>query len=302
MNQRQPDVATVVDREARQAAIPLVRLHLVGRFKTVAVGIDPHLRAVLPHFAAGDRDLPLVAKDLGALHLALAARVEHEFPVGADAADDRLRITLPNRLAEPARIPGIAFQAPFPSRRGLVEIEPHVDVGAVDLGAVAIWIDVGRVAEHQAVEPPGELAIGRELSQIGALQAGRDVDAPLLVDTHAREAAEPGIATGRRISHTAGIAASVDPLLHAKRVGQRRRAGEMIVDPDVLVGPVLGHEQPVVDRVVGEPRGIHDVGDLPTCEGAVGLKALDRRGIAGGCSLRLRRKVVDTLCDPEVAA
>ena len=76
----------------------------------------------------------------------------------------------------------------------------------------------------------------------------------------------------------------------------------MIVDPDVLVGPVLGHEQPVVDRVVGEPRGIHDVGDLPTCVGAVGLEALDSSGIAGGCSLCLRRKVVDTLCDPEVAA
>ena len=177
-----------------------------------------------------------------------------------------------------------------------------MDVGAVDLGAVAVWVDVGRVAEHEAVEPPGERAVGRELPQVGALQSGRDVDAPLLVDAHAREAAEPGVATGRRISHTAGIAASVDPLLHAKRVGQRRLAGEVVVDPDVLVGTVLGHEQPVVDRVVGQPGRIHHVGDLPTCEGAVGLKALDRSGIAGGCSLGLRRKVVDPLRDPEVAA
>ena len=86
----------------------------------------------------------------------------------------------------------------------------QVIVGAVEFGAVAGGIDVVGIAEHQTVQHPAELPVGREHPQVRTLEAAAHIQVSPVVDAHARDACESRGAAGGRVVHQPRIPARVD--------------------------------------------------------------------------------------------
>jgi hypothetical protein len=160
-----PDVSSRVNAQASDPANR--RGHfgdLSGINLAVSIGVDPEAAAIVAGATGGDGDFPIIAIDMDVPDHALAGSEHDPSFVGAETANDGLRVGRPLWLAKPTQVPVVTHipgKFPIPRTKsqanvlfaswflefgswflGFSEIEMQMVVSTIDLRPVAGRIDI----------------------------------------------------------------------------------------------------------------------------------------------------------------